>query len=445
MTGDPNLLTPAEAFAPERTAQDDAGRRLSDYVLTEEQAKAAAQQADADHTSVGEVMGTFGRALVYSAIQTPLDGSTQLLNGALRPVVGDRQLIPRIELLHAPDASPFGSQEWVARLAGGGIGTILPFYAGGKLATRAVGRLSGVKYVGPAIERTGILKENSLANLAFKGAVYEGIFHPVDETAGGFWSQRAVNFGAGGVSFLAMGYANQWMRNSRVGQWALGGSGRAMPITAELLIDAKSGAVAGVTDSALHSFAAGKLPDAQSLAQSAGEYAFMGAFLRLSRMPIEKAATEKAATPKQTATETLPHDPTSLRPRLPFDKTTPGKSAVLSDGLEAEFIGMQRGTKKGMFYRELPETLERPSMRLSQQEFDAGKYQTVRHKGQDFAVGADGKAYTLRKVDGQVELVLTDKVILERLNEVQVPWPPIQSQEQYRSGQTIRFADLFAR
>lgn len=420
VVGDPSFSSLRDGGSD--PVERDSSYVLSNYVMDARQMETAAKSVAGPSRGYGavEVGKMFVHSLAYSALQSPVDGATQLLNGAIRPVSGGRDVIPRFEMMSAPGAAEFGSPEWVAKLAGGGIGTILPFYLGGKAAVRAIEPLKDVRFLGPAIQRAGILEENSVGQLAFKGAVYEGVFHPVDEASGSLWGQRAVNFGSGALSFLALGVANKGMRESFAGRWAFSPTQMApVRVGSEFFVDAASGAVAGVTDTTLHAIAGGAPPTWESLAQSAGEYGLMSVFLRLGRMPIDKAASEKA--PVEAKEQVVPRDEGSLRQTLPFDKNMPYK----------------------MFYREMPDPpAGAPRMRVSHEELSNGQYHRFEHKGQKFAVSADGKAYTLAEIEpGVYELVLTDKIILDRLNEVQVPWPPIQSQEQYRARAVFRLED----
>lgn len=367
----------------------------------------------------GEAITVFARALAYSAIQTPIDGLSQLANSVSKPLLS--LSVPRIELIAAPQPVEFGSTQWVARLTGGGLGTILPFWFGGKLAVKGMESLSASKLLGPSINASGILRENSIAQLAFKGAVYEGIFHPVNENSGrDFWTQRGINFAAGGLSFMAMGYASKSMRGTAFGDRLLSSRVPLVAPTTEVAIDAVSGATAGVADSSIHSLLDGKLPNARQLSQSAGEYALLSAFLKLGRMPVEKAAeksTETVAEPPPATgkrageqTNLQNTDPINLRPTLPYDKPANLRQRIV----------------------------------LTELELQTAKYQMVHHRGQQFAIDRNGHAYEVNRVNGQYELVLTDKMILDRLNEVQVPWPPIQINETYRARDVIHLNQLFA-
>lgn len=418
------------------------GTNFAPYIMS---GSSAARQSDkSSDTSAADVAGMFVRSLTYSALQTPIDGVTQLFNDITSPIAR-RQLLPRLQMIDAPKQTEFGSAEWTARLAGGGIGTILPFWLGGKAAVRVAESARGLKYIGPLIERAGILEQNSVAQLAFKGAIYEGIFHPVDESSGNVALQRGVNFTSGALSFMAMGKANEWLRGTALGKAGLGSAWRGIPLATELFVDATSGATAGVSDTVIHSLANGDAPNGKSLAQSAGEYAIMSMFLRLGRLPVEKAAREKPPqlVDNPDAAARTPRDPNSLRPRLPFD-TTKIRKTVLSTGEQAEVFAVERGSGRKLLYREMPDDVNAARVRMTAEEFDSSGYQTVRHRGQDYAIGEDGKAYAIHQVDGAYELVFTDKVILERLNEVQVPWPPIQANDKYRAPNVIRLNDILA-
>jgi hypothetical protein len=183
----------------------------------------------------------------------------------------------------------------------------------------------------------------------------------------------------------------------------------------------------------------------------------MSIFLRGLRMPIEKAASEpvpvegkKAEGGKEMKNAEDPdpivaRDDTSLRPTLPFDKIGPLRQTIASTGEPAELIGVQRKTGHNLYFRaDAVEPVEPTRVRVNAEEFKAMKYQTVEHAGQKFAVANDGSAFALTEIEpGVYELVATNKILLDRIAEVQVPWPPIQSQDQYKARQVIKLEDLW--
>lgn len=442
-----SIQTPADRV-PTTVVQFDP----SDYILKSpraDQSQPSAQlDSPKDSASAGEIAGIFAKSLAYSAIQTPIDGVTQLANRVAQPVFGP-QTVPRFQLLEAPAPTEFGSAEWTARLAGGGIGTILPFYLGGKAAVRGMQTASTVPHLGPLITKSGILKSNSIAQLAFKGAVYEGIFHPVNETDN-FWAQRGINFAAGGLAFMAMGKASEMMRTSKLGERVLNSSVRGVPLTGELGFDAVSGATAGVSDTLIRAGLNGEKVDARSLTESAGEYALLSAFLRLGRLPVERAMKEKPpgaqepgkSEPVETKAQTEATDPLNLRPRLPFDKPFSVRQAVRKNGETVEVIGMEKNGKRAYIYRDTPERPDAPRRTMTAEEFESARFDRLSHKGQDYVVDKKGQAYTVQQINGSYELILSDRIILERLNEVQVPWPPIQTNEQYKTRQVIHLNQM---
>jgi hypothetical protein len=424
--------------------------------MDERTRQAVDRKASADsEVSAGQVAKIFAHSMAYSALQTPIDGVTQLANAIAKPFAGP-QAVPRVELISQPQQTEFGSTEWTARLAGGGIGTILPFWLGGKLAVRGAEAASHLKVVGPLIERSGVLKANSIAQLAYKGAVYEGIFHPVNESADNFWTQRSINFASGGLSFMAMGYANQGMRNSWLGHKALNSNFKGVPLVTDLGMDAVSGATAGVSDTLIRTTLSGQMVTSQQIAESAGEYALLSMFLRLGRMPIEKAAGEKPPTAgeprpvQETKTKGPDLENLNLRPTLPYDKTIsfdqlpkPEKHSFAGRTESVpEIIGIDRKTGKSLVYREKADAPDAPRKSMTIEEFEGSNFQSIRHKDQHFVLDRQGRAYSVQQINGRYELVLTDKLILERLNEVQVPWPPLQSNEQYRSRDVIKLNEL---
>lgn len=433
---------------------------LANYVITEQQREAQAKAAAAESRSeIGSAAVMFGKSLAYSALQTPLDGVTQLANQVVHPLTGGKDVVPRVEVMASPPPAPVGGLEWTAKLAGGGIGTVLPFWFGGKLAVKMIEPLADVKYIGPAIQRLGVLKDNSVAQLAFKGAVYEGVFHPVDVAAdGSMAAARAVNATSGALSFMAMGAANKWMRETGLGKAAAGAKFPGVGVVSDFGIDGVSGAIAGVSDTTIHAFAQGKLPELDALGQSAAEYGVMSVFLRGLRLPIEKAATEPVPGEKKGGKDVIPaepeptiepspslKDPLSLRPTLPFDRVGPLRQTIASTGEPAHLIGVQRKTGHNLYFRaDAVEPVSPTRMQLNAAELKSMKLQHVQHEGKQYAVAHDGSAYSVMEVSpGVYELVATNKILLERIAEVQVPWPPMQSEEQYKARAVLRLEDLW--
>lgn len=402
----------------------------------------------------------FFHSLAYSAVQNPLDGLTQLANAAADPLSKDSNPIPRLELFTAPEQTEFGSWEWTARLAGGGIGTILPFWLGGKAAVRAAGSASSLRFIGPAIQRSGILRHNSVSQLTFKGAVYEGLFHSVDpQNMDSFWTQRAINSGAGAISFGVLGLVSKGLRGTRFGDLATHSSIKGIPLATELAIDGTAGMAAGVVDSGIRPLLNGQLPTSKALIESAAEYGLLSSFLRLGRVPLEQGPLPKLRKGNPPAGKEQPGvgpaqkgiDPNSAealeslpwRNQLEFDKTPKQHKTILRNGEIAEVIGFDSRSGRSCIYRERPPRPDAPRHVISEAELSSGKYFLVEHKGQEFAIDYAGKAYSVQKVDGAVELVLSDKVLLERLSEVQVPWPPITSNDRYKAPRVIRLHQIF--
>ena len=437
--------------------------------------------AEDEGSRAGRIAKLFFHSLAYSAVQNPIDGVTQLSNALLSPIATNP--IPRVELFTPPDQTDFGSMEWTARLAGGGVGTILPFWLGGKAAVRGLGSAAGLRFVGPVIQRSGILRHNSVSQLTFKGAVYEGLFHSIEpHQMDSFWTQRVINSGAGAISFGTLGLVSKGLRGTRLGDLGINSSIRGIPLASEIAIDGTSGIAAGLVDSGIRPLLNGQLPTSRALIESAAEYGLLSAFLRLGRVPLEQGPLSKGKTgdsgSPRSSTEAPPGnqkpgqgtsgqnpfekpvgkpvekpiDPNSAealealpwRNQLEFDKVPKRQQkAILRTGEVGEVIGFDSRTGRTCIYRERPDRVDAPRQVISEAELSSGKYYVVQHKGQEFAVDSAGKAYSISKVDGAFELVLSDKVILERLSEVQVPWPPITSNDRYQAPRVIRLHQIF--
>jgi hypothetical protein len=399
----------------------------------------------------------FFHSLAYAAVQNPIDGVTQLANALASPFATNP--IPRLEIFTAPEQTAFGSAEWTARLAGGGIGTIVPFWLGGKAAVRGMRSVAGLRFVGPAIQRSGILQHNSIAQLTFKGAVYEGLFHSVDaDRMDNFWTQRLINSGAGAVSFGVLGLVSKGLRGTKLGDLGLNSSIRGVPLASEVVMDGTSGIAAGLVDAGIRPLLNGELPTSRALIESGAEYGLLSSFLRLGRVPFEQVPKLKGGNPptgKETGGKTTPEKPVdpdsaealeSLPWRNPieFDKAPKRQQkAVLRTGEVGEVIGYDARNGRSCIYRERPDRPDAPRHTVSEAELHSSKYFLVQYKGQEFAVDYAGNAYSVKKVDGAFELALSDKIILERLNEVQVPWPPITTNDRYKAPRVIRLHQMF--
>lgn len=145
----------------------------------------------------------FTRSLVYSAVDSPLQGSTQLWNH-----VENQNLAPPLELVNAPqEEKDVWTWRWHVQQAGSAIGMALPFMLvrgtlglGGKAITSSARYLGMAKTVrlleGPSLE--ALLP---IANAAASGYLYDFAFTSVTKEDGDFWAARRRNALNGALTF----------------------------------------------------------------------------------------------------------------------------------------------------------------------------------------------------------------------------------------------------
>ncbi len=153
--------------------------------------------------------GEFGQAALYTGIQQPIDGFTQLVNH-----VSGRELLPDVQLIDSPPPAAFGSADWFAEAAGTGVGVILPYLAT-SWATKKLGGMMGasgiLERMPMAAQVTGLVEASPLlgrtltyaAPLA-KGALDGMIYGTLFQSSGSdktFWRDRLVNGTTNALTF----------------------------------------------------------------------------------------------------------------------------------------------------------------------------------------------------------------------------------------------------
>lgn len=139
---------------------------------------------------------TGSQALLYAALQKPLEGAAQLIN-----YLAHSEVISEPRIAAPPLQTEFGSSEWVVQQMGYGVGITCDL-----ALLRGVGKLkpfsTGGAYVASTLEKNGIGWMNNRASRAFVGGfLFEGIgqsVHP--DEMDNFWNARMRNGLNGGVA-----------------------------------------------------------------------------------------------------------------------------------------------------------------------------------------------------------------------------------------------------
>lgn len=224
------------------------------------------------------------RSALYSGVESPVNAVGQLWNNTAGNYVGK---VGELGLVSAPTEADFGSARWHAQTIGGAAGMVAPFLIARGGVRGAVGASKGMtsRIVGSA--RTFELTTSQSAKLlapvleaGTTGAVFEGVFRPVDPKEGDFWSVRARNAGVGFGTFSVLGGTSQGLKAlDRVAfassPWKINTFKH--DVARQLI----AGGTAGLADAQFRSIASGKgLAQTNDLVKSAYTFALLGGLTR---------------------------------------------------------------------------------------------------------------------------------------------------------------------
>lgn len=175
------------------------------------------EESKSDELSLTGVMSDFIRSAAYSGVQSPIDGGCQFINHAVQ-----MDIVTAPKLIAAPDECEFGSARWHAQQIGAGVGMAGDLWALSKVPgiKKAFSGLPGAATAASidcaVAESMGTKIAGAALRGAVAGAVYEGVFRPVDvaadtpvgQTEAVFWQQRMINATAGGITFGTIAAAN---------------------------------------------------------------------------------------------------------------------------------------------------------------------------------------------------------------------------------------------
>lgn len=235
-------------------------------------AKNAVEQDDALHLAK-----LSGQALLYSAVQSPMDGVTQLVNK-----VAEREVLPCPSLIDAPDPAKFGSKAWYAETIGSGLGMVAPY-----LLTEKV--TGGVKFKAPA------------AQMALTGALYGMVLTPSTDPNRDFWEQRGVSAASAAITFGAMGAVSHGIASGVESRLKVSLANPAMQASLEGIgirigSNAIGGAVGGVASAESNSLLSGKgFASKEDVMHSVASFMVTGAGLDAAHGAISKGVELIAA------------------------------------------------------------------------------------------------------------------------------------------------------
>jgi len=78
--------------------------------------------------------GAFVHSFSHSFVQGPIDGVTEVVN-----TIAGKHVVPKVELVRAPERAEIGTNRWQAQKAGSGAGIIACLFVIGHMLTRRRG------------------------------------------------------------------------------------------------------------------------------------------------------------------------------------------------------------------------------------------------------------------------------------------------------------------
>ncbi len=225
---------------------------------------------------------------LYSAIQSPLDGVTQMADRVL-----NTSIMPSVQLIEAPTQSEFGSATWHAQQVGGAVGMILPYMAAAKVTHGAFAEAGLKAESAMGMGNMSLLSKGgaiAVAEGATSGFLYEFAGRASDPQAD-FWSSRLKHGAVGGLTFgtlsagtigiksLASSLANPTVESIAATASEIAAN-KSKSVAANMGVAGLAGVPAGVISAESESLLSkGRFASAKELAESAYTMAFVGGAL----------------------------------------------------------------------------------------------------------------------------------------------------------------------
>lgn len=224
---------------------------------------------DPGKTPVGEFAENARDALLYSLVQAPINGVTQLVDKTL-----DSKLMEKCQLFRGPKEAEFGTPGWTGQVIGSTVGTALPFIA----MHRMIGPGAAAQLEATNAYGLGRAALPHLGKAALAGGLYTALLQPVDESKeGNFWVARGRNGLTGALSAVTLTATAIGLKSTRIGL-----------LNNDMIAGAISGVPAGLVSANSHSLLMGKgLANGSENLQAVTTFALGGAFLGGANMVHE--------------------------------------------------------------------------------------------------------------------------------------------------------------
>lgn len=157
------------------------------------------KQPPAEHKGVTDILGDAVHSALYTAIQEPVSGVTQIVDE-----FAGTKMLPKVQFIDAPVQAQFGTADWHAQQVGSAVGMLLPFMVVGK----------GVRGVlGTSAEEASLMSRKAAFGMSMKeagltGFTYDALLRPSDPNhsggLGGFLLDRGTQGAIGAGTFMTL-------------------------------------------------------------------------------------------------------------------------------------------------------------------------------------------------------------------------------------------------
>lgn len=353
----------------------------------------------------------FLRSVGHAALQSPLDGMTQLVNHA-----AGKELLPHLHLIDRPRHADFGTASWHLQQIGGAVGLVIPFgllNKGVRAGGHVVGGAARFAGLGKVLESPLARAALPVAEAGATGALFEGLLRPVQAGEGNFNEVRGRNAIAGALTFGTLQAATMGLKGfsswrfAESSPWLINGTGADM---GRHLI---AGGLAGAVDAEARSLLSGKgAAAAADVYQSAYGFMFVGGALRGSRWAADRMQGRESVADvisrDRSLQETVRQSPTAMK---------------LVAGLGEVTLTRSRGSLKG----------------------EAAPVEAIDTLTGDHFIRINGERYTSADALGKTQLIVRGLSQIETAASFPVTWRHAGSESAYTGLMTARAKTAAAR
>jgi hypothetical protein len=160
---------------------------------------------ESEHKGVTDILGDAVHSALYSAVQEPISGVTQMVDEFAGQYIGTK-LLPKVQFMDAPVQAKFGSVDWHAQQVGSAVGMLVPFLLVGKGVKGVLGTSAMTAEEASLMSRKAVFGM-SMKEAGLTGFTYDAAFRPSDsknEGVGQFLMDRGKQGLIGAGTFMTL-------------------------------------------------------------------------------------------------------------------------------------------------------------------------------------------------------------------------------------------------